>query len=92
MLKKMAIRHKRKIRIYVNALEKLTQSKTRVEKLDAMEKVGIEVSRKADSKKVNKKFDSAIMEKMVIVQCEVNRQKAQNKRRNMRNNRTKRAE
>jgi hypothetical protein len=85
----MAIRHKRKIRISVNSLDKLTQSKTRVEKLDAMEKAGIEVSRKADSKKVDKKFDAVIMEKMVIVQREVNRQKAQNKRRNLRNKRMK---
>jgi phage protein D len=78
---------KRRIRITVNTLENLSKAETRTQKLDAMEKAGIEVSRKTDSKKINKKFDAVIMEKMVIVQREVNRQKAQNKRRNLRNKR-----
>ena len=80
----MSRRQKRRIRLVVNALENMTKAETRTQKLDAMENAGISVSRKADSKKINKKFDAVIMEKMVIVQKEVNRQKAQNKRRNRR--------
>lgn len=79
---------KRKIRLALNALESLSAAKTRTEKLDSIEKSGVKISRKSDAKKVDKKFEQVTMDKMVIVQKEINRQKEQNKRRNLRNKRS----
>lgn len=79
---------KRKIRLALNALESLSVAKTRTEKLDSIEKSGVKISRKSDTNKVDKKFEQVTMDKMVIVQKEINRQREQNKRRNLKKKRS----